>query len=139
MNQDLEHLRLLSIFHYIVAALTFLFACLPLIHLFLGIAMIVGWEGFEGPGEKPPVFVGWLVTCFAGLFILAGWTLAVCLALAGRYLLQRTHYTFCLVVAAIACILMPFGTALGIFTIIVLMRPSVRAMFEGTPRPAPAT
>ena len=62
----------------------------------------------------------------------------VCLALAGRYLLQRTHYTFCLVVAAIACLLMPFGTALGIFTIIVLMRPSVREMFEGAPRPAPA-
>ena len=136
MNQDLEHLRLLSIFHYIVAALTFLFACLPLIHLFFGIAMITGWEGFEG--DKPPAFVGWFLTCFAGVFILAGWTLAICIAQAGRYLMQRTHYTFCLVIAAIACILMPLGTALGIFTIIVLMRPSVREMFEGGPVAAPA-
>lgn len=131
MNQDLEHLRLLSIFHYVVAGLTFLFACIPLIHLGLGIAMIVGWEGFEN--DRPPEFAGWLMTCFAGGFILAGWALAFCMALAGRNLARQRRYHFCLVVAAIACTLMPFGTVLGIFTIIVLMRPSVRALFEGAP------
>ena len=29
MNEDLEHLRLLSIFHYVVAGIGALFACLP--------------------------------------------------------------------------------------------------------------
>jgi hypothetical protein len=36
---------------------------------------------------------------------------------------------FCLVMAGIACIFMPFGTALGVLTIIVLMRDSVRELF----------
>jgi hypothetical protein len=36
---------------------------------------------------------------------------------------------YCLVVAGIECIFMPFGTVLGVFTIIVLMRPSVRNLF----------
>jgi len=38
---------------------------------------------------------------------------------------------FCLIVAGIICIFMPLGTILGVFTIIVLVRPSVKAMFEG--------
>jgi hypothetical protein len=31
--------------------------------------------------------------------------------------------------AGIACVFMPFGTVLGVFTIIVLMRDSVRRLF----------
>jgi len=60
-----------------------------------------------------------------------GWTLAVCMLIAGRNLAKRRHHTFCLVVAAISCIFMPFGTILGVLTIIVLMRPSVKGLFEG--------
>ena len=33
MNQDEEHLRLLSIFHYVCAGLSAFFACIPLIHV----------------------------------------------------------------------------------------------------------
>jgi hypothetical protein len=32
--------------------------------------------------------------------------------------------------AAVACIFVPFGTVLGVLTIIVLTRPSVRALFD---------
>ena len=40
MNQDQEHLRLLSIFYYVCAGLTALFACIPIIHLVLGLMMV---------------------------------------------------------------------------------------------------
>jgi len=33
-------------------------------------------------------------------------------------------------VAAVECIFMPFGTVLGVFTIIVLNRPSIKALFQ---------
>ena len=36
---------------------------------------------------------------------------------------------FCLVMGAVECVFMPFGTVLGIFTIIVLMRESVKPLF----------
>jgi hypothetical protein len=139
MNEDREHLRLLSIFHYVVAVLIALFACLPFIHFFMGIAMLSGgWpEPAKAEEQFPLMMVGWFLVLFAGAFIALGWTLAICTFLAGRYLAEQTHYTFCLVVAAVLCIFMPFGTVLGIFTIIVLMRPSVKALFGvGTAPPA---
>ncbi len=37
---------------------------------------------------------------------------------------------FCLVVAGVECAFMPFGTVLGVFTIAVLMRESVKELFE---------
>ncbi len=45
MQQDEEHLKLLSIFHYVVGGLAALFACFPIFHLIMGIVFIVlsGW------------------------------------------------------------------------------------------------
>jgi hypothetical protein len=128
MNQDLEHLKLLSIFHYVVAGLVAIFACVPLIHLFVGAGLATGTFD-DTPDEARLVGVGLMV--FAGLFILTGWAMAVAIALAGRNLGRRRSYTFCLVVAGVECVIMPFGTVLGVFTIIVLMRESVKRLFNG--------
>jgi hypothetical protein len=37
--------------------------------------------------------------------------------------------------AAIACMFMPFGTILGVFSIIVLVRPSVKSLFDAATPP----
>ena len=127
-TQDAQQLKLLSIFHYVVAGLAALFACLPVLHLVIGIAMITGRADF--PSEDPMVgLMGWFFVVFAGLFILGGWAFAVCLFLAGRFLSQRRRYIYCLVMAGVACMFMPFGTVLGVFTIIVLLRDSVMSQF----------
>jgi hypothetical protein len=130
MNQDQEHLRLLSIFHYVVGGMTALFACVPCIHLALGIALVSGAFPGEPGHQGPPPFVGWLFIGIASMFILAGWTLAIAIFFAGRFLVRRARYMYCFAVAAIECILMPYGTVLGVFTIIVLNRPSVKALFQ---------
>lgn len=133
MNQDLEHLRLLSIFHYVVAGLTALFACFPIFHLAFGLVMFFAPEVLENNHPQPPGefrFFGLFIAIFAGSFILAGWSLAVCVLLAGRNLARHRRYTFCLVIAGIICAFMPFGTVLGVFTIIVLVRPSVKELFD---------
>jgi hypothetical protein len=128
MNGDHEHLNLLSIFHYVVAGVAFLFACLPLLHFLFGLAMVAGWfpDMSDDPGAR--VF-GAVIMVLAGGLILAGWTYAAATAIAGRFLGARRHYTYCLVIAAISCVFMPFGTVLGVFTIVVLVRPSVKALF----------
>jgi hypothetical protein len=59
----------------------------------------------------------------------AMWTFAAAVVIAGQKLAARTSYTYCLVVAAIECMFTPFGTVLGVLTIIVLMRPSVKKLF----------
>ncbi|MBA7578056.1 hypothetical protein ES708_19912 [subsurface metagenome] len=130
MNKDEEHLRLLSIFHYIVGGLAGLFALFPVIHLVIGLVFILAPEAVESKGEAPPALVGWFFVIFAGLFIITGWVLAGFVITAGRFLAHRKHHLFCLVIAGIECAFIPFGTILGVFTIIVLMRESVKELFS---------
>lgn len=59
------------------------------------------------------------------------WTLAVCVIFSGRFLAAKRNYTFSFIVAALICLNFPLGTLLGVFTIIVLVRPSVKAGYEG--------
>jgi len=129
MNKDLEHLKWLSIGFYVYAGLTALFACFPIIHLVLGIAMITGQ--MDGGQNPPPPFFGWFFVGFASIFILVGWALAIASVFAGKYLKQQKNYTFIFVMAVISCMFAPLGTVLGIFTIIVLLRDSVKQLFEG--------
>jgi hypothetical protein len=129
-NNDNDHLRLLAIFHYIVSGLAALFACIPIIHLVIGLFMILAPQKF-GPGNgQPPAMIGWLFVGLASFFILAGWTFAVLVLVAGRFIARRKHYQFCFVVACVECIFMPFGTVLGVFTILVLNRPTVKQLFN---------
>ena len=130
MNQDQEHLKLLSIFHYIVGGLAALFAFFPIIHLILGILFIVAPNRITGSGgQPPPPFIGWIFAIIGGGLMILGWAFAVCLIMAGRFIAKRKHYIFCLVMAGLNCLFMPFGTVLGVFTIIVLIRPSVKELF----------
>lgn len=123
---DLEHLRLLAIFHYVVGGLAGLFSLFPGMHLAMGIWMASG----TFPDADPQVrYMGWFFIAIASVVILTGLTFAVMIVLAGRNLAAHTHYMFCLVIAAIECAFAPFGTVLGVFTIIVLQRPSVKQLF----------
>jgi hypothetical protein len=129
-RQDAEHLKLLSIFHYVVGAMMALFGCFPIIHLLIGLAMVSGKLGHAKAGEPFPALFGWAFVLLATGFILTAWTLAVCTVVAGRNLSRRRRYLFCLIVAGVmAATCMPFGTVLGVFTILVLMRPSVKQIF----------
>ena len=129
MNEDKKHLKLLALFHYIVAGVTALFSCFPLIHVAVGIAMLCGALNGDDPGDAPPRFVGWIFIVFPALFILCGWALSICMIVAGRKLSRLKNRLYCLVIAGIECIFIPFGTILGVFTIIVLMWDSVKELF----------
>jgi hypothetical protein len=130
---DAEHLKLLSVFHYVVGGLAALFACIPIFHLVFGLFLIIAPGKFGGASQPPPAFIGWFFVLIASCFILVGWTLAFLVLLAGRFIARRRHHAYCFAMACVECIFMPFGTVLGVFTIIVLMRPSVKELF--TPRP----
>ncbi len=130
-DSDREHLRLLSIFHYVVAAMMFLFCSFPLLHVAIGLALVTGsFPGSNAQGEQLPEAFGWLFVAFPGAMVLSGWSLAAAMVVAGRRLSKMESRMFCLVVAAVGCMFMPIGTALGVFTIIVLMRPSVQLAFS---------
>jgi hypothetical protein len=104
----------------------------------MGVMMATGafHEGTAADERAMLQVVGAMVTAFAGLFIALWLTFAACLVAAGRFLARRVRYTFCLVVAGLECMLMPFGTVLGVFTLLVLLRDSVKVKF-GVAAPAP--
>jgi hypothetical protein len=127
MTQDEEHLDLLGIFHYVVGGVTAMFACIPFIHVGIGIAMLYG--KFDGP-NPPPALIAWIFIVMGSFFILCGWIIAAFMILAGRRLRQRRSRRFCFIVACVECLLMPFGTVLGVFTIIVLNKAPVQQLFR---------
>jgi len=133
--QDAEHLKLLSIFHYVLAGITALMGCFPIIHIMLGVGMVTGRFPMGPPSaSSPPNEMGWMFIIIGAMIILLAWAFAVALFLAGRWLGARRNWTFCFVVACFACFNVPLGTALGVFTMLVLLRPSVKALF-GRPLP----
>jgi hypothetical protein len=129
VNQDEEHLRLLSILYYVKGGLTAFGTC-----FFGGYAVILGTAltAASQSHNGPPVFVGPLVFVLVGFVVLLIGALAALTIMAGRNLARRKHYTFCFIMAAILCLSVPLGTALGVFTMVVLLRPSVKQLFEGT-------
>jgi len=127
-----NELDILAICHYVVAALTALASCLAFIWIGLGIAMATHPEQFADAGEPPPEFVPFMFLGIGVACLLFGWSFAVCVAVAGRFLKQHRHYLFCMIVAAVNCLFFPFGTVLGVFTIIVLLRPNMKALFAQT-------
>jgi ABC-type branched-subunit amino acid transport system permease subunit len=130
MSHDEEHLRLLSIFHYIVAGLGGLFSFFPLLYAGIGGFMLyASAQPQMQQGEPPPAFLGWIFIAFGCFGFLIGLTLAICIVLAGRFIARRCHYWFVFVIACVQCLFFPFGIILGIFTIIVLSRTSVKDWF----------
>lgn len=128
--KDIEHLNLLAVFHYVVAGVGALFACFPLIHVAMGLLIFFHpGMGSGGRNDIPPHWFGLIFVIFGGFFVLVGWTAAICTFISGRCLAKRRKRMFSYVMAAILCAFMPFGTVLGVFTLIVLGRESVRQLY----------
>lgn len=129
LSKDEENLNLLAIFHYVVGALGFFLACFPLIHLAIGIAMIASPGVATRHNEPAPALVGYFFVGFAAVFILLGWTAAICTIISGRMIAKRKSRMFSFVMGAILCMFMPFGTVLGVFTLILLNKESVKSLY----------
>ena len=80
---------------------------------------------------------GEIFVIMGGTIMVLGWVYAGCVIYAGRCLAKRKRYLYCLVMAGICCLFFPFGTALGVFAIIVLIRPSVKELFGSSSRIEP--
>lgn len=130
MSQE-QQLRLLAIFHYVVGGLTALFACFPLIHLAIGLAMVFWPQTLSDPtNHPPPMILGWMFIAIGGAMFFFGQALAACIIITGRFITRRKRYLFIFIVACCECMIMPFGTVLGVFTIILLSKESVKVLFN---------
>jgi len=130
VDRDLEHLRLLKFAYYVLAGMSgvgTLFATLWMVMMGTIFTMIPA-----GPKSPPPI-VGLIFLGLGILIVAIGVSVALLTFFTGRNLARHRNSTFCIVVAALTCLSVPWGTAVGVCTIIVLNRPGVKALFEAPP------
>ena len=128
---DADHLKLLSIFHFVVAGLAILGILFLLAHYAIFHAFLANPKMWENQKQGPPpaeffAILKWFYLLFAVWFVSSG----ILNLISGLCLRARKHRTFSTIVAGINCLHIPFGTVLGVFTIIVLIRDSVRELYE---------
>ncbi len=128
-RDDASHLKILSICYYVKAGLNVLGGCLALFYIGLG-ALFLSDAPRDPRGNGPPPELGWLFVGVGVFAAILAWVIAALMALTGYSLARRRRYTCCLVMAGLACLSVPLGTILGVFSFIVLLRPGVKEEFE---------
>jgi hypothetical protein len=128
---DAEHLRLLVVFHYVGAGLSLLGLGFIALHYALMKTVFANpkmWEGVKGAPPPAEVF-----TLFKWFYLIGTVFLVVygiVNLVSATFIKARRGRIFSMVVAGFNCLHMPLGTALGVFTFVVLMRDSVREVYE---------
>ncbi len=128
---DVDHLNLLSIFHFIGAGLALFGILFLLAHFAMMHAFFANPKFWQGQKQTPPpaeIFAvfEWFYLIFGVWFTVSG----ILNVVSGVSLQAKKHRTFSMFVAGLNCLHVPLGTVLGVFTIIVLMRGSVRELYE---------
>ncbi|MBV8585108.1 MAG: hypothetical protein JO308_02380 [Verrucomicrobia bacterium] len=134
MEQDISQLRLLSIFNYIFAGLWILGGL-----LFGGMYIVSGMFAANAQTTEDSTISA---ATLGGIFTVVGIVVAVIFIIigilcwmAGNSLRKHKGYGFSFVIAILHLFNFPLGTALGIFSLVVLNRPTVKALFKGEALP----
>jgi len=133
---DDEHLKLLSLFHYISGGLTLAFV-LFFGAYFLFIYFIITGAGFQqeiNPAMNTPIpeaILAILLTVMIIIFIL-GLLFGVAQIVSGRFMNLRKMRWFSFTVGILNLLSIPYGTILGIFTLTVLGRYSITQQYSET-------
>ncbi|HTL52604.1 MAG TPA: hypothetical protein VL860_08535, partial [Planctomycetota bacterium] len=125
LKQDADHLKILMIIWYVIAGLQLLIGICAGAYIAL-IGAAVGATASQNGGGAP---AGAVAICIGVGYFVILLTFAFLSFMVARSLAARKRHMFCLVIAGISCLSIPIGTILGIFTIIVLLRPTVKKAF----------
>jgi hypothetical protein len=141
VDRDQEHLRLLMWAYYIWAGTIGVFSLFAVFYIAMGAMFASG--AFPQPSNSPgdPRVFGLFFAAIGSVFLVLGLTFAFLTFFAGRSIRDRRRRVFCQIMGGLNCLQVPFGTVMGVCTIMVLNRPEVKLLFEnpGPPSPPPAT
>lgn len=119
-----RHLSTLSILHYVYGAIICLVGLSMLGLVFVGLWLNSPWMQ-EQMVDGPQPFVGTILSGLGLVLLVVVETLGILNLVSARMIDRRKSRTFSQVVAALNCLSIPFGLALGIFTFVALADPEV--------------
>jgi hypothetical protein len=147
-----ERLRLLAFGYYIKGAVSVAFTSFFLLHFFMFIGLSLmpdsAWNAPAKPlttvrspsvlpapsprpeNQAPPVMMFRIFAAVIGVIILLGWTFGALTVYAARCIQKRQHRVFIFIMAGLNCVLIPWGTLLGIATFIVIQSPAGQEAFR---------
>ena len=129
MTEQKNNLNTFKILYIVKGSLSLFAMLMFLFYAFMGSFFMSMVE--EGPnGEEIPVDPGaffMVIGIFAAIIFLVS---AVLSFLAAKFINERRNHTFILVVAILSCFGGVLGILLGIFTIIEINKPEVKALFS---------
>jgi hypothetical protein len=129
---DAGHLKLIGIFHLVLAGLSIVGLGFIFLHwLFMDSIMSNPEMWKQQPNQPPPpkeffAMFKWFYLFMGGCVVLAG----IGNLISGWCIMKRRGRIFSLIVAGLNCLCFPFGTALGVFTFVILLRDSVVEVYE---------
>jgi hypothetical protein len=124
-----RHLPTLSILHYAYGA----FICLTGLAA-LAVVLVGGFLSSdfvnEAGGDRVPAFIGAVIQTFGWVLLVTVEAWGILTMLSGSWIAGRRNRTGSQVVAALNCLNMPLGLALGIFTLITLNDEGVKHEYD---------
>lgn len=140
---DRDHLNLLAIFHFVFAGLALVGIAFLVMHYLILSTVFSNpemWQPKPGsagaPAQPMPFHPKEFFAVFKWFYLFFGILLALaaaCNVVSGLFIRWRQHRTFSLVIGGLNCLQIPFGTVLGVFTIVVLARESVQELYQNNP------
>ena len=123
-----NNLNLFRIFFLIKGILNLLFTLFFVAYALIG--MFVMNVNIHDHDEMLYFNPGWIFLVIGSVGAFFALALGIVTLLASKYLRDVSHYNFILVVAVLNCLTGILGILLGVFTIIELNKPEVKALFE---------
>jgi len=129
-NTRTDMFRIVSIFHFVLGGFQLLFSLFGFLYLAMGILIATGSMD-TGKSQPPPEMVGWMLGAIGVILIVLFLCIGILSIKTGINLSRKKHYTFCIVFDSILCLMVPFGTIVGIFGLILLTGKETAGEFEG--------
>jgi hypothetical protein len=137
VDRDEEHLRLLMWAYYIWGGTIGFFSLFAVIYIGFGAMMAFGGFPASNNPANDPRLPGLLLLVGGSVFFILGVTFALLTFFAGRSIRDRRRRIFCQIIGGLNCLQVPFGTVMGVCSILVLNRPQVKLLFDSPGAPPP--
>jgi len=127
---DNEHLKLLSLFHLISGIFALVYSVFMALYFGFIIFIFNVGNKFDGAESDLPIEFKSIFMFIFIVILLIAIVIGIAKIMCSRYIKQKKNRVFCIVISCIECFSFPIGTLLGVLSIMVLNRNSVKEIYH---------